>query len=82
MEFSENVVPFSLLIPVALSDLADLFVEEHYKKDTLIYRQEEIKMKGIDLTRDLSHFFMIVHTTGDCQSPWAYVSDKEVFLYC
>lgn len=49
VEFLKSVLPFSLLSSVALSDLAELFVEECYKKDTLIYRQEETKMKGIDV---------------------------------
>lgn len=49
IEFLKNVSPFGLLPHDVLTDLADLFVETKYTKDTLIYRQQVTKMKGVDI---------------------------------
>ncbi len=52
VEFLKTVIPFNLLPENILSGVADLLHEVSYAKDTVIYRQESTKMKGVDMVVD------------------------------
>ena len=48
-EFLKNIVPFNELPSEVLESLSKMLHEVSYKKDTVIYRQEVSKMRGIDI---------------------------------
>lgn len=49
LDFLKTVVPFNLLPDDVLISVAELLEEIKYEKDTLIYQQEQSKMKGLDI---------------------------------
>jgi CBS domain-containing protein len=52
LEFLYTVPPFDLLPPEVLEEVAGLLEEVIYPKETLIYRQGESKLRGVDLVVD------------------------------
>lgn len=49
LEFLRQNSPFSLLPEEVLQGVADVLQEKKYTQETVIYRQEDTKMKGVDI---------------------------------
>jgi CBS domain-containing protein len=49
LPFLKTVKPFDLLPEEVLTGIVDLLQEVRYKKETVIYHQEQTKMRGVDL---------------------------------
>ena len=49
LAFLQNVAPFDQLPPEVLEEVAELLEEVVYTRQTLIYRQGETKLRGVDL---------------------------------
>ncbi|MGY3054521.1 CBS domain-containing protein [Pedobacter sp. UYEF25] len=59
LAFLKTVLPFNMLPDDVLLSIITILQEVNYEKDTLIYQQEQSKMKGIDiiLTGEYESFF-------------------------
>lgn len=67
VEFLRTVAPFNLLPSEVQEVTAGSLIETRFKKDGILYRQEQSKMKGIDIIVEGEYetFFTIAAITKD-----------------